>query len=171
MHWAKHCPHRVKNDSANIAEVPESEGENTENVQITLITEKSEVNNVIVAETSCSAVIDTTCSKTVAGIDWFTNYTKNLDDYSFNHVLYKKSNTPLKFGDGRKLYSQNKAKLPAKIGKTPCNIEVEIVDAKISLLLSKSSLKKASILTDLQNDKVTIFYQPIFIVLMTQMKF
>ena len=119
MHWAKHCLHRVKNHSANIAEVSESEGENTENVQIILITEKSEVNNVFVAEMFCSAVIDTTCSKTVAGIDWFTNYTKNLDDYSSNHVLYKKSNTPFKFGDRKKVYSQNKATIPAKVGKTP----------------------------------------------------
>ena len=90
MHWAKHCTHRIKNDSANIAEVSESEGEDTENVQITGITEKSEVNNVFVAEMSCSTVIDSACSKAVAGIDWFTNYTKNLDDYSLNQVLYKK---------------------------------------------------------------------------------
>ena len=95
MHWAKHCPHHIKNDSANIAEVSESEGEDTENVQITLITKKSKVNNVFVAEISCSAVIDTASWKTVAGIDWFTNYTKNLDDYSLNQVLYIKSNTPL----------------------------------------------------------------------------
>ena len=83
MHWAKHCPHHIKNDSANVADVSESEGEDTEIVQITLITEKSEV-NVFVAEISCSAVIDTACSKTAAGIDWFTNYTKNLDDYLLN---------------------------------------------------------------------------------------
>ena len=69
-------PPSYKKDSANIAKVSESEGEDTENVQITLITEKSEVNNVFVAEMSCSAVID--CSKTVAGIDWFTNYSKKL---------------------------------------------------------------------------------------------
>ena len=68
MHWAKHCPHRVKSNSGDIAEVSESEGEDTENVQITLITEKSEVNNVFIAEMSCSAIIDTACSKTVAGI-------------------------------------------------------------------------------------------------------
>ena len=69
MHWAKHCLHRMKSDSANIAEVSESEGEDTENVRITLIIEKSEVNNVSVAEMSCSAVIDTACSKTVGGMD------------------------------------------------------------------------------------------------------
>ena len=39
-----------------------------------------------------------------------------------------------------------------KIGKTTCNIKVEIVDAKIPLLLRKSSLKKANTLVDLQND-------------------
>ena len=41
----------------------ESEGEDTKNVLITLITEKSEINNVFVTEMSCSAVIDTACSK------------------------------------------------------------------------------------------------------------
>ena len=161
MHWAKYCPHRIKNDSANIAKVSESEGEDTENVQITLITEKSEVNNVFVAEMSCSAVINTACSKTVAGIDWFTNYSKNFDDYSLNQVLYKKSNTPLESFDSRKEYSQNKATIRAKIGKTTCNIEVEIVDAKIPLLLGKSLLKKANTLIDLQNDKVTMFDEDI----------
>ena len=119
-------------------------------------TEKSEV-NVFVAEMSCSALIDTACSKTVAEIDWFTNYTKNLDDYSLNQVLYKKSNTPFKFGESRKVYSQNKATIPAKIGETLCNTEVQIVDAKIPLLLSKSLLKKSNTLIDLQNDKVTMF--------------
>ena len=27
MHWAKHCAHHIKNDSANIAQVSESDGE------------------------------------------------------------------------------------------------------------------------------------------------
>ena len=157
-------PPSYKKDSANIAKVSESEGEDTENVQITLITEKSEVNNVFVAEMSCPAVINTACSKTVAGIDWFTNYSKNFDDfddYSLNQVLYKKSNTPLESFDSRKEYSQNKATICAKIGKTTCNIEVEIVDAKIPLLLGKSLLKKANTLIDLQNDKVTMFDEDI----------
>ena len=77
MHWAKHCPHQIKNNSANTAGVSKSEGENTKNVQIILITEKSEANNVFVAEMSRSAVIDTACWKRVAGIDWFTNYKKS----------------------------------------------------------------------------------------------
>ena len=59
------------------------------------------------------------------------------------------------------MYSQNKATIPVKIGKTPCNIEVEIADAKISLLLSKSSLKKTNTLIDLQNDKVKMFDEDI----------
>ena len=75
--------------------------------------------------------------------------------------MYKKSNTPFKFSDGRKVYSQNKATIPGKIGKTPCSIEVEIVDAKIPLLLSKSSLRKANTLIDRQNDKVTVFDEDI----------
>ena len=67
MHWAKHCPHQIKNNSANAAGVSKSEGENTKNVQIILITEKSEANNVFVAEMSRSAVIDTACWKELLG--------------------------------------------------------------------------------------------------------
>ena len=51
--------------------------------------------------------------------------------------------------------------IPANLGKTPCNREVEIFDAKIPLLLSKSSLKKANTSIDLQNDKVTMFEEDI----------
>ena len=51
------------------------------------------------------------------------------------------------------MYSQNKATIPVKIGKTLCNIEIKIVDVKIPLLLSKSSLKKANTLINLQIQK------------------
>ena len=153
MHWAKHCLHRIKKDSANNAEVSESECEDTGNVQITLITEKIEVNNVFLVDMSCSAVIETAYYEAVARIDWLIIFTANLYDYSLNQVLNKKWNTPLKFGDGRKVYSQNKATIPVKIGKTLCNIEIKIVDVKILLLLSKSSLKKANTLINLQSQK------------------
>ena len=90
MHWAKHCLHCIKKDSANNAEVSESECEDTENVQITLITEKIEVNKVFLVDMSCSAVIDTACSEAVARIDWLIIFTANLYDYSLNQVLNKK---------------------------------------------------------------------------------
>ena len=53
--------------------------------------------------------------------------------------------------------SEKRAIIPAKIGDTECKIDVEIVNAKIPLLLSKLSLKKTQTVIDLQNDRVKMF--------------
>ena len=50
-----------------------------------------------------------------------------------------------------------KATIPAQIAQTNCTIEVEIIDADIPLLLSKSSLQKAETVLDFKNDKVKMF--------------
>ena len=42
-----------------------------------------------------------------------------------------------KFHDGRKVYSKYKTIIPAKIDKSECYIQTEIVKEKIPLLLSK----------------------------------
>ena len=104
-----------------------------------------------------SAVIDAVCSRTVAGKQWFYNYLKHVDDNSLNNVKIISSNVPFKFGDNRKLYPAMKATIPAQIAQTNCSIEVEIIDADIPLLLSKSSLQKADSVLDLKNDKVKMF--------------
>ena len=87
---------------------------------------------------------------------WFDNYTKMHNNTSLNKIDLFQSHAPFKFGDGRKISSEKRAIIPAKIGDTECKIDVEIVNAKIPLLLSKSSLKKANTAIDLQNDRVKI---------------
>ena len=105
----------------------------------------------------CSAVIDTAYSKTIAGKEWFDNYTKILDETLLNKIDLFESHTPFKSGDGRNILSEKRAILPAKIGGTEYIINVEILNAKTPLLLSKSSLKKANTVIDLQNDIVKMF--------------
>ena len=104
-----------------------------------------------------SAVIDAACSRTVAGKQWFYNYLKHLDGNSLNNEKIISSKVPFKFGDNRKLYPTMKAIIPAQIAQTNCSIEVEIINADIPLLLSKSSLQKADSVLDLKNDKVKMF--------------
>ena len=107
----------------------------------------------------CSAVIDTTCSKTVAGKKWFDNYTKTLYDTSINITDSFQLHTPFKFGDDRKTFSEKREIIPAKIGDTECKIDVEIKNAKIPLLLIKSSWQRANIVIDLQNERLKMFDQ------------
>ena len=128
-----------------------------ESVQKIWMTQETNNNEIFVTEMLCSAVIDTTCSKTVAGKEWFDNYTKMPDGISLNKIDLFQLHNSFKFGDSQKTLSEKRGIIPAKIGDTECKIEAEIVNTKIPLLLIKSSLKRANIVIDLQNDKVKMF--------------
>ena len=159
MHWAKHCPHKSSTKPVNITEtVSDEETNDDEEVNIILMTNEYEV---LINEMEVNAIIDTACTKTVAGEKWFHNYLKCLDDTALNKVETRSSKKTFKFGDGRKVSSKFQAVIPVKIGDKNCFIETEIVDEKIPLLLSKSSLKKAETVLNLKEDKVRMFDQDI----------
>ena len=50
MHWAKQCPHRLRNNSTNLVDVSDDE-DDFENVQMVFMTHKTNNNEVFVAET------------------------------------------------------------------------------------------------------------------------
>ena len=66
-----------------------------------------------------------------------------------------------RFGDGAKVKSYMKAKIPAQIGDTKCSIETEVVGIDLPLLFSKDSLKRAKAVLDMCNNKATMFHQPV----------
>ena len=103
------------------------------------------------------AVIDTACTKTVAGELWLQNYLKNLDDPLLNQEELLESHKDFKFDDGCEVIATSKAKFPAQIGNTKCFIKAEIVQEKIPLLLSKTSFKKGGTVLNLQNDNIKMF--------------
>lgn len=72
-----------------------------------------------------------------------------------------KSARPFKFGKGKIVHSTNKVKIPAVIVQTRSQIETEVVLADIPLLLSKTSLKRAGAVLDIENDKAIMFKQPV----------
>lgn len=48
-------------------------------------------------------------------------------------------------------------KLPAKIGRTKCHVEAEVVKVD----MSKTSFKQAVTILDMQNDRAVMFRQPV----------
>ena len=106
---------------------------------MTLFTkEHPSINQVFAIESSCSAVIDTACTRTVCGEKWLSNFLeKTCDD-----IPTYSSSRAFKFGDGKVVNSFKWANIPVHIGNTSCKIDTEIVKADIPLLLSKSSIKK-----------------------------
>ena len=64
--------------------------------------------------------------------------------------------TVFKFRDGRKVKSNESVIFPVVIVDEKSKIKAEIVKENIQLLLSKSSLKRAQTVINLDNDKATI---------------
>ena len=108
-----------------------------------------------------SAVIDTACTRTVCGEKWLEDYTSGLPQSELLKIDDKQSARPFRFGDGKVVYSTRKVTIPARIGHTRCKIETEVVPAEIPMLLSKTSLKRASAVLDIAHDKATMFKQPV----------
>ena len=68
-----------------------------------LMTEDLDKKEIFVVETSKSAVIDTACTKTVAGKKWYQNFKTNLPNDYVAQIESFPSETVFKFGDGRKV--------------------------------------------------------------------
>ena len=159
LHWAPKCPHR-NDQNVNILEDSDSdsaENHSFEEANIVLITEDLSKSEIFVTEASKSAVIDTACTKTVAGEQWLNNFMLNLTTRSKNEIKCYPSSTKFKFGDGRQVTAIKRIIFPVVIAGKHCKINAEIVKENIPLLLSKRSLKKCDTIIDMINDKAIIF--------------
>ena len=66
----------------------------------------------------------------VVCIGSIVNYVDSLDEEQRKKVEIIESNTNFKFGDGRQVKSQKRARIPAQIRDKSCLIEMEIVKEK-----------------------------------------
>ena len=107
----------------------------------------------MIAESFGTAIHDTACTKTVCGTSWLQNFVKNGGKV----LSTQRSHRPFKFGHGSVIYSEKAITIAAKIGKTGCKINVEVVSIKLALLLSNESLKRAGAELDIPNDEAVMF--------------
>ena len=120
MHWAKDCPHGKTRKTQSV-DVIESDGQQAndngyEECELVLLAKESDKFHILVAEAAKSAVVDTACTKTVGGLHWFNSYENSLDEEQRKKGEIIESNTSFKFGDGRQVKSQKRARIPAQIG-------------------------------------------------------
>lgn len=127
-----------------------------ETINMSLIRHEIEEENKFVTRTK-TAVIDTTCSKTIVGLFWYENFLKNLSIADQERIKINPSKTLFKYFDGSKMRSLKRVTFPVIIAGTNCRIEAELVEEDIPLLLSKQSLKKAGTVIDIKNNKAIMF--------------
>ena len=106
------------------------------------------------AEASRYVLVDTACTKMVAGKKWFKNYTSNLTEKARKEIMTYSSNTSLQVQasvEGLKLVV-----FPLLISEKHCKIRAKIIVENIPLL-SKSSLEKCRTVHNVNDDKATVF--------------
>lgn len=148
-HFSSRCPHR-RTEEANIT------------VNITLLAGKGEEEQCcLMTECIGYGVLDSACTKTVAGKVWMDEYLSTLNQEEFEKVKRseRKTNSVYRFGDGVESKSDKTLDLPALIGNKMMTIEVDVVDNKIPLLISKPTMRKLGMKIDFVNDVAIIDVQ------------
>ena len=110
----------LQNETTNI-EVVEKE----EQTELVLISHDENELCLLVEEAGCRGVLDTACSKTVAGVNWIRKYTKSVSPTFANNLCVTESSKVYQFGGGEKRQSRGIVTLPTVIGDQKVNITVD----------------------------------------------
>ena len=102
------------------------------------------------------AILDSGCTKTVAGKVWMDEFVATLSQEDRNLVSEVKSKAMFRFGDGKEALAEKTMTIPVFIGNSKYMIESEIVDNEIPLLLSRNSMKTANMILNLKDDTARI---------------
>ena len=112
--------------------------------------------SLLVGETLGMAVLDSACTKTVAGEAWTNAYLDTLTDKQRQQVKVIPLNVRFRFGDGNDVISNKIVKIPAVLGNQKVFIEASIVANEIPLLMSRSSMKKGQMIINFDDDMAQI---------------
>ena len=80
-----------------------------------------------------------------------------LTDKDKANIVYEKTDATFKFGDSKPFVSLKRILLPCVIGNKKLFIRTDVVKCNVSLLLSKSPMKKAQVTKNMVDDSVKIF--------------
>ena len=155
-HLLKQCQHSHENNqnSVLLTEHSESESEAESDFErfVLFTTDRDEISN-FTAEALNSAALDTCCTTTVAGQNWIKIYLDSLSDESRKLVKGPMpSDKHFKGVNQGIMTALEKYIIPAEIGENAVMIEVDIVEADIPMLLSKTAMKNAKMVIHMDQD-------------------
>ena len=121
-------------------------------INITLLSGKGDLEQCyLMAECVGYGVLDTACTKTVAGRDWMTEYLASLSDTERTSAVSTErfSSSIYRFGDGVESTSLKRYDISMYIpGNKLIKLEVDVVENKIPLLISKKTMKQLGFVID-----------------------
>ena len=148
-HFVRQCPHKQN--------IRRRTYEQQMNVHITLLNSRpGEKQHSLLGESFGKAVLDSGCSKTVAGRVWMDEFVRVLPDALRYKVHEKKGSSVFRFGDGKETSSLVLKTIPVVVGSKNVFLDVDIVDNDIPLLLSKGAMKELGMKIDFKRDVVVL---------------
>ena len=152
-HFIKDCPQRRSSRSGRRPE------EANMTVNITLFSgEGSAEQCMLMAESIGFGILDSACTKTVAGEQWMKEFLSVLpeSEYSQAKESERKNKSVYRFGDGKETHSLRTIDLPVMIGSKKYIIEVDVVASDIPLLISKPSMSRLGMKIDFSNNQAEV---------------
>ena len=140
-HFVRDCPVPATEEVHNVEEANLS-------VHITLHSSQSSLQ----VEALGKGLLDSGCSRTVAGRIWYDEYLSTLSAGDRMNVKETESKSVFRFGDGVETKSLLCASVPVLIGRHKFVLDMEIVPNEIPLLISKSAMKQMGMKLDFAKD-------------------
>ena len=107
-------------------------------------------------EANNCAVLDSACTSTVCGQNWFDAFKDSLSVDDLARIEEQPGKKMFRFGGGTVLASKGSYKIPVFVAGMSLSVVTDVVESDIPLLLSKSAMKRAKVVLDLEHDVVTI---------------
>ena len=112
---------------------------------------------MLIEEAGARGVLDTACSRSVAGFIWVQNYTNSVSPEFAKSLKVLPSKKIFQFGGGERRQSHGTLSLPVVLGDKKITITIEMVDAQIPLLIGSNSMKLGEALINFQDNTATFF--------------
>ena len=141
-HFSSLCPNRQSRSRVEEANM---------SINITLISGRGDEEQcLLLAESIGYGVLDSACTKTVAGEAWMNEFLATLSKEKYLQVKKseRKTKSVYRFGDGIESYSLKTLDLPVQIGRQSHILEVDVVTNDIPLLISKPSMSRMKVKID-----------------------
>ena len=111
----------------------------------------------LVEDAGCRGVLDSGCSRSVAGLSWVNQFTKAISPKFSDFIELAPSKKIYQFGGGEKRKSKGTISLPTMIGDIKVFITMDVVDAPIPLLIGTNSMEKGEAVLDIKSKEATFF--------------
>ena len=121
-----------------------------------LNTEQNGHQGNLLTESFGMGLLDSGCTKTVAGQVWINEFISSLSDTERKEIKECKSSSLFRFGDGVEIRSKKVITIPVVLGRQKFFLDVEVVVNDIPLLISKATMKKLQMKLDFTQDLARI---------------